>query len=166
MQLIWVCWNWSEDLPPENWERGCFFFMLLLPNPIVGGGRGSEYFLWKPIIERTVIFWQLYWDDIGWNWEKNEKSRKSGKMQLKKYKFENLSDCCNFLPALLKGMTRENWWGWQNINCQLRSEEERGHHLVWRSGLLADAPLMAALTFCQMVPWWSSLYHMTIVILS
>ena len=76
-----VCWNWSEYLSPEKWERGCFFFMLLLPNPIVGGGRGSEYFLWKPIIERTVIFWQLYWDDIGWNWEKNEKSQKSGKMQ-------------------------------------------------------------------------------------
>ena len=36
----------------------------------------------------------------------------------KKYQLENLFDCCNFLSGLLKGMTRENWWGWQNINCQ------------------------------------------------
>ena len=36
----------------------------------------------------------------------------------KEYQLENLFDCCNFLSALLKGMTRENWWGWQNINCQ------------------------------------------------
>ena len=75
---------WDLRSPSREMGAGCFFFMLLLPNPIVGG---SEYFPWKPIIEKTVIFRQLYWDDIGWNWEKNEKSRKSGEMQLKKYNF-------------------------------------------------------------------------------
>ena len=128
MQLIWVCWNWSEDLSPEKWERGCFFFMLLLPNPIVGGGRGREGVRIFPVetnhrenchLLTALLRWHRV--KLGEKWKESE----IGENAVEKIQVWKLISLLQFpTSALLKGMTREDWWGWRNINCQVRGEEE------------------------------------------
>ena len=131
----------------------CFFFMLLLSNPIVGQNNGRALLLWKPIIERTVISWQLYWDDSGWKWKESEIRKNAARVSIFLIHVWKLILCLlsQFYTCLVKRYDKLKLMRLAKyINCQ-SAQEWRGHHLVWSRGLLANAPLMEELAFCQMM---------------